>query len=193
MKHKPIRTMDASSAASDPGGIEVSKRRLRSFCPELYGIAGLREQNRRRRLAITEHLLYGDSRAAVVISEEPFLVAAYSDELDCVALLEFPATLRQDLHVASRLLTVNTYRRGSAYAADLFAGPHRGEAYVNFHPIIADFVCADRSRVEARKEKISEDEWGRTLRLGNEYVAAKPGLHREGAPCRSGVAATPEG
>jgi len=41
--------------------------------------------------AISNHLKMGDSRAAVVISIHPKLViAAYTDELDCVAMLQFP-------------------------------------------------------------------------------------------------------
>ena len=41
--------------------------------------------------SIAEHLIFGDSRAAVVISIYPkLIVAAYSDELDCVAMLLFP-------------------------------------------------------------------------------------------------------
>ena len=44
-----------------------------------------------QRTYLKEQLLHGDSRAAVVVSVDPLLlVAAYTDELDCVALLRFP-------------------------------------------------------------------------------------------------------
>jgi hypothetical protein len=185
VKNKPIRTMDTSTQASDPGGVEVSDERLRRFCLELYGWSGRSKEQKERRRYLTEHMLYGDSRAAVVVSQSPFLVAAYSDELDCVVLLRFPAELGRDRPIGARLLTVNTYRRGRTYASDVVPGPQREERYVNFHPIIADFICADIGQVDRRKGEISEEEWARTFAQGNEYVAARPGLSRDGSPCRS--------
>ena len=40
---------------------------------------------------MAEHLEHGDSRAAIVISTDPeLLIAAYTDELDCIAMLRLP-------------------------------------------------------------------------------------------------------
>ena len=60
-----------------------------------------------------EHLLLGDSRAAVVVSTNPLMVTAYSDEMDAAILLRFPAFLvsKYALQVGTRLLTVNTYEQ----------------------------------------------------------------------------------
>jgi hypothetical protein len=128
----------------------VSHERLKSFCPHLYGWSGLSPARRRDRRYLIEHMLYGDSRAAVVVSVEPLLVAAYTDELDCVALLRFPSNAAsQRVEIGSRLLTVNTYGRGDRYSADLIPGPARIERWVRFHPIIADFICADPDQVKA--------------------------------------------
>ena len=60
-----------------------------------------------------------------MISIEPkILIAAYTDELDCVAMLEFPKEpLREySLSVGSRLLTVNVYERKNKTDSDLIRG-----------------------------------------------------------------------
>lgn len=46
-----------------------------------------------RRYHIRDMLAHGDSRAAVVVSVSPLLVACYCDDLDGVCLLRFPDSL----------------------------------------------------------------------------------------------------
>jgi hypothetical protein len=134
-------------------------------------------------------MLHGDSRAAVVVSTVPLLVAAYTDELDCVALLRFISP-PEPLQVGSRLVTVNTYGRTDKISQDLFPGPLCGDRWTVFHPIIADFICDDPGQVARLKLTISGEEWTRAERLGHEYLEARPGVSRDGAPCRSSRAAT---
>src|SRR5262249_13829871 len=97
------RTLDDSTSASDPGGVSVSHKKLRLLRPDLYGLRGLVHRVRSglgygfpQRVYIEEQLQHGDSRAAVVVLTKPLLVAAYTDELDCVALLRFPEYLVED-------------------------------------------------------------------------------------------------
>lgn len=176
---------DASTRASNPGQIIVSDARLRRFCPELYGLRSQAAEKRLREMII-EHMDLGDSRAAVVVGIDPLLVAAYSDELDCVAMLWFPPDASDEpLEIGSRLLTVNTYERGNSYSPDLDPGPRRVNRYVGFYPIIADFICADERRVRERKNEIAEAEWELAQMLGAAYCAARPGVWRDGSPCRS--------
>jgi hypothetical protein len=131
---------------------------------------------------------FGDSRAAVVVSSDPLLVAAYTDELDCVAILRFvPGPPIPDLPVGSRLLTVNTYKRGTRLDSDLFPGPLRLDRWVGFYPIIADFICADQDLIDRRKAGIDEQEWERTLRFGMEYLSAHSRASRDGSPGKSAI------
>ncbi len=182
----PSRFHDDSTSASDPVPVVVADERLRRFCPQLYGWSGRKAERKRLREIIIEHMHFGDSRAAVVVSTTPLLVAAYTDELDCVAMLRFvPGPPIPDLTVGSRLLTVNTYRRGSNMDGDLVPGPLRIERWVGFYPIIADFICANQDVVDRRKAEIEDDEWERTLRFGVEYLSTHPGTSRNGAPCLS--------
>jgi hypothetical protein len=147
-----------------------------------------------QKLHIEEHLWFGDSRAAVVVLISPLLVAAYTDELDCIAMLHFPDEYVDDynLSIGSRLLTVNTYKRGTKYDQDLISGPRRIPRWVGFHPIIGDFVSDDRARLEERKRAIAEAEWQRTLQFGQEYLRLRPGMMRDGRPIYASTPANAE-
>jgi hypothetical protein len=145
---------------------------------------------------LDEHLQLGDSRAACVISIEPLVVAAYTDELDCVAMLGFPDWLAEEhrLNVGDRLLTVNTYRAGEGsglvlaggrpdgIALDLEAGPGHTGRWINFYPVIAEFVSDDVERIAQRKAAISEKEWARCDRLGFASWRDHPKRRRNGSP-----------
>jgi tetratricopeptide (TPR) repeat protein len=133
---------------------------------------------------LDEHLRVGDSRAACVISINPLLVAAYTDELDCVALLVFPAWLvdEHDLKIGDRLLTVNTYSRGQRIVPDLDVGPRQQRRWVNFYPVIAEFVSDDGERIRKRKSEIDEEEWTRCDQMGRESLRRYPNRWRNGSP-----------
>jgi serine/threonine protein kinase len=137
---------------------------------------------------LDEHLRLGDSRAACVISTETLLVAAYTDEFDCVILLAFPPWLVEEhqLEVGSRLLTVNTYGRGQRLAPDLVPGPRDLGRWTNFYPVIAEFVSDDVQRIKERKAEIAEEEWQRCDRMGREQLQRFPNRRRDGSPFRSG-------
>jgi hypothetical protein len=182
----PSRFHDNSTYATDPVPVVVADEHLRWFCPQLYGWSGRRAERKRLREVIIEHMRFGDSRAAVVVSTAPLLVAAFTDELDCVVILRFvPGPPIADLAVGSRLLTVNTYKRGTKLDGDLFPGPLRIDRWVGFYPIIADFICANQDVVDRRKADIGTEEWERALGFGMEYLTAHPGRCRDGSPCRS--------
>jgi hypothetical protein len=136
---------------------------------------------------LDEHLRLGDSRAACVLSLDPLLVAAYTDELDCVAMLCFPLLLveEEELKLGSRLLTINTYQTGKKAVPDLVPGPQSLNRYANFFPVIAEFVSDDHSRIAMRKAEISEEEWLRCQRMGSEYRRRFPKRWRNGSPLRS--------
>lgn len=192
---RTTRTLDNVSYASSPGGIVLSDDRLRRLRPDLYGLGqrlgelvGLAFP---QRTYLREHLQNGDSRAAVVVSVDPLLVAAYSDELDCVALLRFPGEFVADYkpEIGTRLLTVNTYRRGTEVDTDLAPGPRDRGSWSGFHPVIADFVSDDEPTIDARKDAITEDEWERTYKLGCRYLHDHPGKARDGRPVFAGAPA----
>ena len=203
-----LKYHDPDSVASHPGGIELSLPRLYKLDRKASPLpispdgstssdseAALFEIRREHFIAVLkEHLEAGDSRAAVVASTRPLLVAAYNDDLDCVAMLGFPEWLvdEYDLQPGSRLLTVNTFPR-SPDAEDLHHGPKKVNPYKNVYPIIADFVTEDKERLHERKSTISEEEWERCTRLAQEYRDLYPKSIRNGTPSQSMVPSkTPE-
>jgi hypothetical protein len=187
-------TLNNATRASDPGLVILSQEKLRRLEPQLFprsfwkllnAIPYVRERTAWWLLRIKEHLNNGDSRAAVVVHLDPLIVAAYTDELDCVALLDFPDEFAQEyqLHVGSRLLTVNLYqRRDKGIAPDLMPGERDHRRYGNFSPLIAEFLSDDNERIAHRKAQISEEEWQRAERMGHEALRRSGGASRDGSP-----------
>jgi hypothetical protein len=185
--------MGRDSEASDPGGIRLDRAKLRRLCPEYFVEAGGKPLARLdarlgRRAAgiflVDDQLRYGDARAAVAVSLAPLLVAAYSDEMDCIALLRFPDELvaEHGLHLFSRLLTVNRTLIGGPVAPDLEVGPLGHDGYVNFQPFIAEFLSSDTGRIRERKAKITEEEWRRAVSLGRRSMDKHGTRARDGRP-----------
>jgi hypothetical protein len=195
-------TIDNSSRSSDPVFINLSDAKMFQFHPGIYqkDITGGLFQvltfwktlhrpyvpvhpvlNTRHQ----EHLLCGDSRAAMVVSINPLLIAAYTDEFDCIAMLKFANKLVREynLKVFDRLLTINLYMPEGTFAEDLKHGPASYHRYFNFTPFIAEFLSDDLNQIELRKTQILEAEWERTKYLAEEYIA-KNGKSkvRDGSP-----------
>jgi hypothetical protein len=138
---------------------------------------------------LKEHIRCADSQPAVVVDTEPLLVAAYSVDLDCVAILRFPDRFSGEygLRSGSKLISINTYRRAREYQSDLIPGPNRHGPWTGFHPVIADFVSDDGAIIERRKSSIGAGLWEYVHGLGVDFVRTHPGVWRDGRPFRSGV------
>jgi len=184
---------DPTTHASDPGGIRLSDAKLRRFHPELYGIRGLLDDllssgddlsAADTRAMLHQHLALGDSRAAVVVSVAPLLIAAYSDDLDCVALLRFDDVLAREYELAtgSRLLTVNTYTRQPDVRGAVIPGPGASDMWTDFWPLIADFLSDDLDPIKKRKRGIAHEEWAKTLEHGKALLAGRAHATRDGRP-----------
>ncbi len=193
------RVLNILARASDPLGLTVDHAKLRRLRPDLYGVNSLMNtflEITRGKFPvlpyIIEHVQKGDSRAAVVVSIKPLLIAAYTDELDCVALLRFHDRFQRDyeLTVGSRLLTLNTYNQHpDGYDADLIPGENYRPPWTGFHPIIAEFVASETQTIEERKQRILPEEWARTEDLGHAYVRENPGVARDGRPMNAAQSA----
>ncbi len=198
-----------SGVASLPGDIPISMPRLTRLEPLLAPPREnkegeksaevkqrIPEQKRLRILEVLrEHLAAGAAEPALVISVKPLLVAAYTGDLDCVAMLKFPDWLvkEHNLKVGSRLLTVNTFQTPEHRkdAADLHFGPKRLPRFTNVFPIIADFVTYDKEAVAKRKTQILDEKWDRCETYGKQYHDKYPDLARNGSPLYSGLVAVP--
>ena len=175
--------LESTAVASAPGLITASDERIL----EVSERTRLDVKNTEAGLDFVRmQLIHGDSRAAMVINLDPLIVAAYTDEIDCVALLEFPSppnlVERHNLEVGSRLLSVNRYENEKMMGEDLFPGPANTQRWKNFGPIIAEFVSKDFDRINERKQKISEEEWKKCWEMGLSYWQEHPSWAREGDP-----------
>lgn len=190
---KACAVINARSFASAPGSLSLSDRFLRLLRPDWYTggwdpFAWLDLKFGGRAMArflVADQLVHGDSRAAVVVCLEPVLVAAYTDELDCIAMLRFPGVLARthSLYLGQRLLTVNRYRGpAQPVAPDLEHGPASLRNYRNFQPLIANFLVEDSPRLAERIAEIDEAEWQRTATLAQQYLSRFGTAARDGRP-----------
>lgn len=192
------RSTDVSTTASQPAGLSLDRGRLRAVDTAgglLRAIDLLMGFLRR----VDESMRLGDLRAAVVVSTDPLLIAAYTNEFDCAVVLSFPASagrlLAQDGHQVAeglRLLTVNNHlangERNGELDWDLWNGPGaRNHAYASYFPIIADLFTADLAAIDARKRDITELEWTRCAEAAREYLERTEGRVRKGSPRLSGL------
>jgi len=189
---KKLRWKEGDWGVTNPGLFSVSDQLLRRLRPDLFGwraalaqkIHDLRNTLSERDL-IKEQLWLGSIQAALVVSVEPGRVAAYSDELDCVAMLSYRPAFLQDLGLreGARLLTVNYYDTAGKHL-DLDYGPGMSATcgWTGVHPIIADFLTDDTDRLEERKEAVPVEEWERTWELGCDKLQYQPGAWRSGRP-----------
>lgn len=195
---KACAEINARSFASDPGSLSLSPMLLQRLRPDWYtggwdpfAWFDLKLGGRAMaRFLVADQLVHGDSRAALVVSLEPvLLVAAYTDELDCVAMLRFPSKLvgLHSLQVGQRLLTVNRYWGPSQpVAPDLEHGPASLHNYRNFQPLIANFLAQDSHWLAKRTAEIEDAEWQRTVELSQSYLARFGTVARDGRPWHCG-------
>jgi ribosomal protein S18 acetylase RimI-like enzyme len=185
MERAVARFHDDSTKPSHPGNLRLAPRRLfpwraNSLVNRIAALV-IRDDFAAK---LDEHLRLGDSRAAMVVGISPLLVAAYTDELDCVVMLRFPQEFvgAFDLRAGTRLLTVNTYFKEPRIAPDLIPGPAAYDEWTNVYPVIAEFLSEDAGRIERRKCEIEESEWESCELLAREYRRLRPGVARDGSP-----------
>ncbi|QJX01040.1 hypothetical protein [Frigoriglobus tundricola] len=192
--------VNTSSAASNPGRLRLSDAKLKRLCPSLFLTTGLGGFARcffgdglGTRMYVRDMLVHGDSRAAVVLSIDPVLVACYCDDSDAVCVLGFQKTELGDVElcVGDRLLTVlnsmalGRPARAGEVAGDLVQGDRANPHYINFWPLVAEFLTDDRDAIERPKAAITKEEYARCRALGQEHLRRLPGAVRDGRPDQS--------
>jgi hypothetical protein len=194
------QTINRGSSASNPARLIMSDAKLRRLCPSLYCLTGIAGFSRcffwngwGLRYYIGDMLIHGDSRAAVVVSVSPLLVACYCDDLDGVCVLRFPDDLAGDHRIeeGDRLIAVlNSWGRHRSarpheIARDLVQGRNANPRYVNFWPLIAEFLTDDREETDALQQEIYNHEYEWCEKPGKEHLRRYGGAARDGRPDRS--------
>lgn len=171
---RQVRRIRRESGCSDPGFLRLNLDMLARFHPEwckswlskkLWFEPSIR--------AVREQLIYGDRSPAIVVSASPLLVAAYSEEIDGVAMLRFasaevPAPL---IIRGQRLVTINLdYSSPDCrLASDLTFGSDSPQRWYNFLPLIGDFLTNEQQQLTNLKASIPEDWWLRVDELADAY------------------------
>ena len=100
-----------SSQAQNQANVKFSYKKYYSFRNKINTKFAGRFHSDMQIDYVTRALCYGDTQPAVVVSTQPLLIAAYSDEMDAVVMLKFPAEFveKYSLSVGDRLTTSNVY------------------------------------------------------------------------------------
>ena len=126
----------------------------------------------------------GDIQTAVVVSENPLLVACYSEDMDAVILQCYPVELGQakGWDFGTRLLTTAKYNGyGTARKnKDIFPGPNADPKMKSFGPVIAELYSDEPEYLERKTSEIPEELWEKTMALGMKYLEEHPGMARNG-------------
>jgi hypothetical protein len=169
--------------------LTLSNERLHRLQPALFDLARWATPAGRESWfdAIRRTLARGASGAAVVVDAAQSVVAAYANELDCVVLLQFPASfgLVHGWQNGTRLLSMTSYSsRDGGIAPDLQPGPGDTGRWGNAWPLVADLLTDDHAGLAARKRALTDAEWERAWQLGRHLLAGGSAA-RDGRPMAS--------
>ena len=181
---------DNNSFTASPRSISLSLSKLDKFKDQLSPMDKLIAKFKYSPDKLDNYLKNGDSQAAVVLQTyNTLIVAAYSSELDSVALLQFSVSIAKhyDLAVGDRLLTINSYPQGKKKAPDLQLGANSTTRYHNFYPLIADFLSEDDAAIESIKRQIKDSDWEKVLKMGHTKMMQKGVVPRNGSPYASHI------
>ena len=176
---------DDSTYATVPGEMSLDLNKLKVFKRELDFWTRLFRRWPLPDDYLNEHLDFGCCNPAVVLQTEPeLIVSAYSSDHDWVLLLKFSQFFVKEysLKPMTRLLTVNTYGRGSQLACDLENGPNSTHTWMDFFPMIAEFCSSDYDVIIAKTQENEESEWQRTSELGLQLLSSGRIVPRNGNP-----------
>lgn len=131
---------------------------------------------------VAQTLKFGDTQPAVVVSTEPLLVAAYSDEMDAVVMLKFPSELSEtySLTPGTRLTTSCRYWIENSCAPDIFPGDGFSRQFTDFTAVVQLFLGKGDDKLRAKTDLFGESTWARVAALAAEYRSAHPDLTRDG-------------
>ncbi|HQY87678.1 MAG TPA: hypothetical protein PK402_03405 [Tepidisphaeraceae bacterium] len=173
-----------ASSCSNPCTMRVDPAKFSAIDPSFA-----KSEDGIRRMELV--LSLSDAQPAIVVSTSPLIVAAYTEDMDCIALLDF-----SELPVApvprmnARLVCAAGYRwlqrpvKRRIIAPDLVEGVESISRFDNFIPMIADFISSDRKTLERLKQSIAEDKWKMLETLGPEQLSYDLAPPRDGRPSR---------
>jgi hypothetical protein len=168
--------------AENQANVKFSYKKYYSFRNKINRKFSERFRSDMRIDFVTRTLFYGDTQPAVVVSTNPLLIAAYSDEMDAVVMLRFPEEFAEqyDLSVGSRLTTSNVYFTGNKVADDIHVGANYSRQYVDFVPIVQLFLGKKDEKITEKTKLFKEDIWQAVTEKAQDYLKSSPDCSRDG-------------
>ena len=176
------------SYATRPGGIAASPARVRALEPWILN-RNTRDAAQMR-AQIPLHLAGGSLEPAIVVATGPLVVAAYTEDIDCVVLLSFKdEALPRAFAVGERLASVNQHLEGGV-ANDCVPGDRAsGGPWVSCIPYIVQLLSDDVRACARRVHWIQPHEWSRLDEAVQRYTTQFGHRARNGVPSRAHVPA----
>lgn len=171
-----------ASQAENQANVKFSYKKYYSFRNKINTKFSEKFRSDMRIDFVMRSLLYGDTQPAVVVSTNPLLIAAYSDEMDAVVMLRFPEEFagQYNLSVGSRLTTSNVYSSGASVADDIHVGEKYSHLYTNFVPIVQLFLGKKDEKITEKINLFGEDKWQAVSEKADDYVRLYPNCFRDG-------------
>ncbi len=132
---------------------------------------------------VSRALKFGDTQPAVVVNTNPLLIAAYSDEMDAVVMLQFPRELADQyaLAIGTRLTTSTVYFYDPGrYGSDFVHGERSSKQYRDFMPIVQLFLGKKDEYINSKVNLFNAAVWDRLNMLANKYLEDHPNTARHG-------------
>ena len=171
-----------STHADNPGKVKFSYKKYYSFRNRINTKFSGRFYSDMQIENVMKVLLYGDTQPALVVSTEPLLIAAYSDEMDAVVMLRFSSEFveKYQLTVGTRLTTSNFYFGGDRVASDIFVGENYLRQWVDFMPVVQLFLGKGDDKIRTKTDLFGEDVWSRVAEKAEDYLYNHSELCRDG-------------
>ena len=164
---------DPNTYATNPGGVSLSRRKLREIRKYLPFFSRLFiDDNTYEKL--DQWLRLGATNPAIVKSLNPLIISAYAEDVDAVVFLKFPDELAKiyGLEVGTRLVTSNIFYKWEP--KDVIPGEYSTQAYSDFTPVVQLFLSDDHIKIIKRPETIPEKMWDRLIFLTKEKETKYP-------------------
>lgn len=181
-QHTQRKEKNMASQAQNQANVKFSYKKYYSFRNKINTKFAGRFYSDMQIDFVTRALCYGDTQPAVVVSTEPLLIAAYSDEMDAVVMLKFPAEFveKYSLSAGDRLTTSNVYFNADGCANDIFVGERYSRQYEDFMPIVQLFLGKNDDKIKAKTALFGGDMWKTVKDKADEYISLHPDLCRDG-------------
>jgi hypothetical protein len=148
-------------------------------------------RNDRAVLGLQAAISKSDGQPAVVISLNPFIVAAYNDEIDTVVFLRVKGegvggfTVGQKLLCATRYVTITGFFERHVLMPDLTAGPRDSGLFDGIYCFIVDLISSDHQAIRRVLDGIPSRDWVTLQSAARAYLDNPAAPLRDGRPTRS--------